>query len=238
MLERFLRKTEFDSYEDFMANFELVVPENFNFAYDVVDAWAAEEPDRRALTWVNEHGLERSFSFAEMKAETDRTASFFASLGIGRGDRVMLVLKRRWQFWFSIIALHKLGATAIPATHLLTPHDFVYRIRKGHVKAIVAAGDPIITAHVDEAVAETGADIIRISTGPSPQAGTILTPRSKPPRPSCARRRSTPTPTSCSSTSPPEPPASRRWWRMTSHIPSAISSRRPAGTISHPKAAI
>lgn len=171
MLERFLRKTEFDSYEDFMANFELVVPENFNFAYDVVDAWAAEEPDRRALTWVNEHGLERSFSFAEMKAETDRTASFFASLGIGRGDRVMLVLKRRWQFWFSIIALHKLGATAIPATHLLTPHDFVYRIRKGRIKAIVAAGDPVVTAHVDAAVAETVADIIRISTGPSLPAG-------------------------------------------------------------------
>lgn len=167
MLERFLKKSAFDSYEDFMAGFELQVPENFNFAYDVVDAWAAEEPDRRALTWVNEHGQERFFSFAEMKAETDRTASFFASLGIGRGDRVMLVLKRRWQFWLSIIALHKLGATAIPATHLLTPHDFVYRIRKGRVKAIVAAGDPVITGHVDAAVSECGADIIRISTGPS-----------------------------------------------------------------------
>lgn len=167
MLERFLKQTHFDSYEDFMANFELQVPDNFNFAYDVVDAWAEAEPDRRALTWIDDRGHARNFSFAQMKAETDRTASFFASLGIGRGDRVMLMLKRRWQFWLSIIALHKLGATAIPATHLLTPHDIVYRIERGKVKAVVAAGDEIITTHIDDAVRQTGKDVIRISTGPS-----------------------------------------------------------------------
>ncbi|MDE6276702.1 MAG: AMP-binding protein [Muribaculaceae bacterium] len=166
MLERFLKQSSFNSYDDFMSNFELQVPENFNFAYDVVDAWAAEEPERRALTWIDVHGNSRNLSFAEMKAETDRTASFFASLGIGRGDRVMLILKRRVQFWFSIIALHKLGATAIPATHLLTPHDIVYRIEKACVKAIVAAGEAQIVEHVDEAVAATGAPVVRISTGP------------------------------------------------------------------------
>ena len=167
MLERFLRQTRFSSYEDFMANFDLIVPDNFNFAYDVVDRRAEEEPSRVALTWTNDRGDERICTFADIKAETDRTASFFASLGIGRGDRVMLILKRRIQFWFSIIALHKLGATAIPATHLLTPADIVYRIRKARVKAIVAAGEDLITAHVDEAVAETGEPVVRISTGPS-----------------------------------------------------------------------
>ena len=116
MLERFLKKASFESYDDFMDNFQLIVPERFNFGYDVVDAWAAEEPDRRALTWTDAHGAERDFSFADMKEASDRTASMLASTGIGRGDRVMLMLKRRWQFWPTMIALHKLGATAIPAT--------------------------------------------------------------------------------------------------------------------------
>ena len=82
MLERFLKQTGFVSYDDFMQHFELTIPDNFNFGYDVVDAWAAEAPDKVCLTWTNEHGAYRSFTFADMKAETDRTASFFASLGI------------------------------------------------------------------------------------------------------------------------------------------------------------
>ncbi len=171
ILERFLEQTEFADYDDFMRNFRLRVPENFNFAYDVVDAWAALEPDRRALTWTDAHGRRRNFSFAEMKAETDRTASFFASQGIGRGDRVMLILKRRYQFWLSIIALHKLGATAIPATHLLMPHDIVYRIERGRVKAIVAVGEPEIVERVEQAVEKSGRDVRCISTGPAVPEG-------------------------------------------------------------------
>ncbi len=166
MLEKFLKQTSFDSYEDFMANFELIVPDNFNFGYDVVDAWAEQEPERVALTWTNSHGMERTFTFSDMKRETDRTASFFSSLGIGRGDRVMLVLKRRWQFWFSIIALHKLGATAIPATHLLTPHDIVYRCQKANIKAIVAAGEPVIIGHIQQAVKDCPTVKALVSTGP------------------------------------------------------------------------
>lgn len=166
MLEKFLKQTSFGSYEDFMANFELIVPDNFNFGYDVVDAWAEQEPERVALTWTNSHGIERTFTFSDMKRETDRTASFFSSLGIGRGDRVMLVLKRRWQFWFSIIALHKLGATAIPATHLLTPHDIVYRCQKANIKAIIAAGEPIIIGHIQQAVKDCPTVKALVSTGP------------------------------------------------------------------------
>jgi len=171
MLERFLKQTRFESYDDFMANFELIVPENFNFGYDVVDVWAAEAPEKVCLSWSNEHGQNRTFTFADMKEATDRTASFFASLGIGRGDRVMLMLKRRWQFWFSIVALHKLGAVAIPATHLLTPHDIVYRCQKADIKAIVAAGEETITGHINAAMPECPSVKALVSTGPSVPEG-------------------------------------------------------------------
>ncbi len=167
MLERFLKQTRFVSYDDFMANFDLSVPENFNFGYDVVDKWAEEAPDKVCLTWTDEHGGRESYTYADMKDATDRTASFFASLGIGRGDRVMLVLKRRRQFWFSIIALHKLGAVAIPATHLLMPHDIVYRCQKAHIKAIVAAGEADLTARIAEALPECPTVEALVSTGPS-----------------------------------------------------------------------
>ena len=112
MIERFLDRTTFESYDDFMQNFRVKVPENFNFGYDVVDAWADEDPDKVAMLWTDDHGRERRFTFADMRRESDRTASFFQSLGIGRGDMVMLILKRHYEFWFSIIALHKLGAVA------------------------------------------------------------------------------------------------------------------------------
>ena len=152
MLERYLEKTEFDSLEDFQRNFKIKVPEHFNFAYDVVDRWAEEQPDKPALLWTNEAGEERQFTFREMKEYSDRTASFFQSLGIGRGDMVMLILKRRYQFWFSILALHKLGAVAIPATHLLMPKDIVYRCNAAKIKAIVAVGDEVVTGNIEKAL--------------------------------------------------------------------------------------
>ncbi len=109
MVERFLSQTSFTSQEDFIKNLKINVPENFNFGYDVVDAWAAEHPDKPALLWTNDKGEHIQFSFADMKRYTDMTASYFQSLGIGHSDMVMLILKRRYEFWFSIIALHKLG---------------------------------------------------------------------------------------------------------------------------------
>ena len=127
MLERFVKQTKYTSQEDFRKNFKVEVPENFNFGYDIVDAWAAEQPEKNAILWTNDQGLEHQYTFAELKEKTDATASYFQSLGIGHGDMVMLILKRRIEFWFSIIALHKLGAVVIPATHLLTKIDIVYR---------------------------------------------------------------------------------------------------------------
>lgn len=166
MLERFLEKCEFDSLEDFQNNFKVKVPENFNFAYDVVDAWAAEEPDKPALLWTNEEGKEIQFSFRDMKEASDRTASFFQSLGIGRGDMVMLILKRHYQFWFSILALHKLGAVAIPATHLLMPKDIEYRCNAAGIKAIIAAGDKVVTDNITAAMPKCPTVEALVSTGP------------------------------------------------------------------------
>ena len=166
MVERFLSQTTFSSQEDFIQNLKINVPENFNFGYDVVDTWAAEQPDKPALLWTNDKGEHIQFTFADMKRYTDMTASYFQSLGIGRGDMVMLILKRRYEFWFSIIALHKLGATVIPATHLLTKKDIVYRCNAADIKMIVAAGEEEITKHIIEAMPECPSVHKLVSVGP------------------------------------------------------------------------
>lgn len=166
MLEQFLEKVQFESYEDFMANFKINVPERFNFGYDVVDRWAEKEPDKKALLWTNDQGKVIQFTFADIKRESDKTAAFFASQGIGRGDMVMLILKRHYQFWFSIVALHKLGATVIPATHLLTEKDIIYRCEKAGIKAIVASGDEIVLNHINNAKPKCPTLTSLISTGP------------------------------------------------------------------------
>lgn len=166
MVERFLSQTSFSSQEDFIKNLKINVPENFNFGYDVVDAWAAEQPDKNALLWTNDKGESRQFSFADMKRSTDMTASYFQSLGIGRGDMVMLILKRRYEFWYSTIALHKLGATVIPATHLLTKKDIIYRCNAADIKMIVAAGEGIILQHIKDALPECPTVEKLVSVGP------------------------------------------------------------------------
>ena len=173
MVEKFLSRTVFTSQEDYIRNFRIRVPADFNFAYDVVDAYAAEEPDKKALLWTDDRGGEIQFTFADMKRETDRTASYFQSLGIGRGDMVMLILKRRYEFWFSILALHKLGAVAIPATHLLTRKDVVYRCNMAGGKAIVAAGEPVITDHITAAMPESPTTKLLISVGPEIPEGFL-----------------------------------------------------------------
>ena len=166
MLERFIEQTQFTSQEDFIKNFKIKVPENFNFGYDVVDAWAAERPDKKALLWTNDKGEHIQFTFGDLKKYTDMTASYFQSLGIGRGDKVMLILKRRYEFWFSIIALHKLGAITIPATHLLTKKDIVYRCNAADIKVIVAAGESVITKHIADAMPESPSVEKLVSVGP------------------------------------------------------------------------
>ena len=166
MLERFINKTTFESQEDFIKNFKIKVPENFNFGYDVVDAWAEEEPDKIALCWTNDQGEHIDFTFADLKKYTDQTAAYFQSLGIGHGDMVMLILKRRYEFWFSIIALHKLGAVVIPATHLLTKKDIVYRANAADIKMIVCAGEEVITQHIIDSLPDSPSIKSVVSVGP------------------------------------------------------------------------
>ena len=171
MLERFVKQTKFTSQEDFIKNFKIEVPENFNFGYDVVDAWAAEQPEKKAILWTNDRGLMHQYTYAELKEKTDATASYFQSLGIGHGDMVMLILKRRIEFWFSIIALHKLGAVVIPATHLLTKKDIVYRCNAADIKLIVCAGEEVITKHILEAMPESPTVNHLVSIGPDMPEG-------------------------------------------------------------------
>lgn len=166
MLERFLEQTTFESQEDFKKNFKIKVPENFNYGYDVVDVWAEKEPQKKALCWTNDQGDHVDFTFSEIKKYTDQTAFYFQSLGIGQGDMVMLILKRRYEFWFSIIALHKLGAVVIPATHLLTKKDIAYRANAADIKMIVCAGEETIMSHIKEAMPDSPTIKKLVSVGP------------------------------------------------------------------------
>ena len=173
MIERFTSRTEFADYDDFCKNFKLKIPENFNFAYDVVDAWAEEDPTREALLWTNPAGDELRFTFADLKDLSDKTAAFLQTIGVGRGTRVMLMLKRHYQWWLTMLALHKLGAVAIPATHLLSAEDIKYRCRMADIKVIIAAGDRDIVDHIQEAKADCPSVEWLVSTGPEVPAGWL-----------------------------------------------------------------
>ena len=146
---------DYDSYEDLMANYKISIPENFNFAYDVVDRFAREEPNRQALVWTNDAGEDRRFSFADLKEQSDRCANYFTSLGIGKGDAVLLILRRRYEFWIAHLALHKLGAISCPATHLLMVKDLVYRNNAAGIKAVVTIDESDLQDRVDEALKDS-----------------------------------------------------------------------------------
>ena len=154
ILSRYMKKTEFSSYEDFKTNFHVDIPDGFNFAYDVVDWYAANEPDRRALVWCDDNG-EKIFTFADMKRMSDKAANMFRAAGIKKGDPVMLILKQRYEFWFCILGLHKLGAITIPATHMLTTHDIEYRVKMASIKMVVCV-EGALHDFVDEAQKNVG----------------------------------------------------------------------------------
>ena len=170
ILNRFLKQTTFQNQQDFRDNLEFIVPEHFNFSYDVIDVWANEEPEKLALLWTNDEGECRRFTFAQLKEISDRTAAYFQSLGIGRGDMVMLILKRRCEFWFSMLALHKLGAVAIPATHMLTSHDIQYRVERAGIKCIVSVGEDYVMEQIKDAMQHTPVPIL-VSIGPKEDEG-------------------------------------------------------------------
>jgi acetyl-CoA synthetase len=150
MLNKFVSQVDFNSYEDFVKDFKINIPENFNFAYDVLDEIAEQTPDKVAIVWCDDKGSEATFTFGQVKKYCDKAANFFRSVGIKKGDPVMLILKRRYEFWFCILALHKLGAVCIPATHLLTAKDLVYRNNAADIKMIVTVAEDEVIKHVEE----------------------------------------------------------------------------------------
>lgn len=151
MLEKFLTRIEYDSYEDFKANYAVRVPEGFNFAYDVVDAWAEQEPEKNALLYCDDFGTRRMYTFTELKQESNRIANYLLSLGIRKGDRVMLILKQRPEVWMCFLALHKIGAVCIPATFQLMEKDIVYRVDAAEIRMIISIDDPELIGHISNA---------------------------------------------------------------------------------------
>ena len=155
MIERFLKQTKFTSIEDYNKNLKFIIPENFNFAYDVMDAWAEEKPEGLAILWTNDQGEEIRTTFAELKEQTDQAASYLMSLGIGKNDPVMLILKRRYEWWVIMLALCKIGAIVIPATHMLTKKDIIYRNTRASVKAIICVDDAYVTEQIKLAMPQS-----------------------------------------------------------------------------------
>ena len=173
MIERFLKQTTFTSVEDYNKNLEFIIPENFNFAYDVMDAWAEEAPEKLAILWTNDQGEEIRTTYGELKEQTDQAASYLQTLGIGKNDPVMLILKRHYEWWVIMLALCKIGAIVIPATHMLTKHDIVYRNTRASVKAIICAKDDYIISQIKLAMPEspTVKQYIMVKASPSPSKG-------------------------------------------------------------------
>ncbi|MEE0844790.1 MAG: AMP-binding protein [Eggerthellaceae bacterium] len=155
ILKKYCPRIDFDSYEDFYENFRIEVPEVFNFGFDVVDEWARVEPEKRALLWCDDHGVERTFTFTDIMKLSNKAANAFRKLGIGKGDVVMMILRRRWEYWVCAVALCKLGATIIPASLQLTKKDIVYRAGSADVKMMVCVNDDYVLEQTEEALPES-----------------------------------------------------------------------------------
>ncbi|MCI9116343.1 MAG: AMP-binding protein [Acutalibacter sp.] len=154
LLQKYMPRIDFDSYEDFRANYKINVPEDFNFGFDVVDAWAQAEPEKRALVWCDESGEEKVFTFTDIMKLSARAANFFRAQGVKKGSVVMLILRRRWEYWICAAALHKLGAVLIPGTLQLTKKDIVYRGNAAKIHGIVCVNDPFVISQVEAAQGE------------------------------------------------------------------------------------
>lgn len=150
MLENYLPREKFDSYEDFKKNYRLTIPQNFNFAYDVVDAWAKQDPQKLALVHVDHSDIEQRVTFLELMERSMQAANYYRSLGIKKGDFVLLILRQRVEAWVCMVALHRIGAIVIPATFQLMPHDIEYRCNKANVKAITCVDDAELLGNIEQ----------------------------------------------------------------------------------------
>ena len=166
MLDKYLPRADFSSYEDFLENYKVNIPDDFNFGFDIIDGWAEREPEKLALLWCDDNDDERRYTFADLKSLSNRTANYLQSLGIGKGDIVMCVLRRRYEYWIFAAALCKLGAIIIPATMQLTKKDIVYRLNAAKVKAVVCYSDAdrFIVSQMEQALPECPTVQTRILT--------------------------------------------------------------------------
>ncbi len=153
LADRFTR-TDFNSLDEFLENYRLHIPENFNFAYDIIDEYAEKSPEQVAMIWTNEQGEERIFTFKDVQLYSNRCANLLTQMGIQKGDPVLLLLKRRYEYWFIALGLMRIGAVQIPATHQLQKKDIVYRCNAASAKAIICVGEDEILGHVRAAVPE------------------------------------------------------------------------------------
>ncbi|NLW89218.1 MAG: AMP-binding protein [Clostridiaceae bacterium] len=145
-------RDDFATLDDLYKNYKITYPETFNFAYDVLDVLAQRSPDKPAMVWVSKDNERKDFTFGDMSRLSNKAANFFRSHGIRKGDYVMLVLKRGYEFWYCMMGLHKIGAVAVQATHLLTAKDYIYRVNSGGIKMVLMTGDENCTDHFDEAI--------------------------------------------------------------------------------------
>lgn len=160
LISKFLSRTEFSSYDDFYKNAVPTVPHKFNFGYDVVDEYARLCPEKRAIVWCNSKGEERIFSFGDVSGISNRIVNYFIAKGIKKGDYIMTMLNRRWEYWMTAVACHKLGAVIIPATHLLTPKDIAYRCNSVQVKLIIATAEDDVVEHIRLAIDKCNAPCV------------------------------------------------------------------------------
>lgn len=149
MLEKFLPRIEFDSYRDFKDNYQINIPENFNFGFDIVDAWAKEDKNKRALLWCDDHGEERTFTFDDISRLSNKAANYFQSLGLKKGDVAMLILRRRWEYWICATALIKMGVVLIPGSLQLVKKDIVYRANAANISTFICLDDDYVISQVE-----------------------------------------------------------------------------------------
>ncbi len=154
LLDRYLPRIEFDSYEDFKENYRVVAPDDFNFAYDIVDEWAKQDKKKKALVWCDDHGGEITLTFDEISRMSDRAANYFRSVGLKKGSVVMLILRQRWEYWVCVTALMKVGVIFVPATPQLTKKDIIYRANAADAEMILCLNDSYVVSQVEAALPE------------------------------------------------------------------------------------
>ena len=157
---RFLKKDKFENYNDYVQNGKPQVPDNFNFSYDVIDVLAKETPDKVALLWTNDTNEKKSFTFSDLSRMSNAAANFLTSRGLHKGDTVLLFLRRRWEYWILMLAMHKIGVIPIPSTNQLKTEDIEYRIQQADVKAIIAFDDGHVLNEIKNALTDKDIQLI------------------------------------------------------------------------------